>query len=144
MHLDEIARVIGHDRDPVAGHPITSNPVAIEVLRMHRRVDDLEPRDNLSPPRRGGRARQQLIATLLCRHGDIPSMRYLVVITEDLEDGGYNASCPALPGCHSEGATIEEAMDGIREAIACYLESLSIDDLPAPAPDPVVTEVEVA
>jgi predicted RNase H-like HicB family nuclease len=53
-------------------------------------------------------------------------MRYLVVITEDLEDGGYNASCPALPGCHSEGATIEEAMDGIREAIACYQQTLRI------------------
>lgn len=71
-------------------------------------------------------------------------MRYLVVITEDPEDGGYNASCPALPGCHSEGATIEEAMEGIREAIACYLESLAIDDLPAPGPAPVITEVEVA
>jgi predicted RNase H-like HicB family nuclease len=35
-------------------------------------------------------------------------------------------------------------MDGIREAIACYLESLSLDDLPAPAPAPVIIEVEVA
>ncbi len=84
------------------------------------------------------------IATLFCRHDDTPSMRYLVVITEDLEDGGYNACCPALPGCHSEGVSIEEAMEGIREAIACYLESLSIDDLPAPASAPVITEVEVA
>jgi antitoxin HicB len=71
-------------------------------------------------------------------------MRYLVIIMEDLEDGGYNASCPALPGCHSEGASIEEAMGAIREAIACYLESLAIDDQPAPAPTPVITEVEVA
>lgn len=71
-------------------------------------------------------------------------MRYLVVIIEDPEDGGYNASCPALPGCHSEGATIEEATDGIREAIACYLESLDLDGLPAPGHAPVVTEVEVA
>jgi predicted RNase H-like HicB family nuclease len=71
-------------------------------------------------------------------------MRYLVVISEHPEDGGYNASCPAFPGSHSEGATIEEALDGIREAIACYLESLAIDGLPAPGAAPVITEVEVA
>jgi hypothetical protein len=35
-------------------------------------------------------------------------------------------------------------MDAIREAIACYLESLAIDDVPAPGPAPVITEVEVA
>lgn len=80
---------------------------------------------------------------LSCQDNPVP-MRYLVVITEDLEDGGHIASCPALPGCHSEGATIEEAMDGIREAIACYLESLALDDLPAPGRAPVITEVEVA
>ena len=85
-----------------------------------------------------------LFGNLLCRRGDIPPMRDLVVITEDLEDGGYTASCPVLPGCHSEGATIEEALEGIREAIACYLASLAIDDLPAPGPAPVITEVEVA
>ncbi len=71
-------------------------------------------------------------------------MRYPVVITEDLEDGGYNASCPALPGCHSEGDTIEEAMEGIREAIACYLESMALDGLPAPGAAPVITKVEIA
>lgn len=71
-------------------------------------------------------------------------MRYLVVITEDPEDAGYNASCPGLPGCHSEGATIEEAIAGIRETIACYLESLALDDLPSPRQAPVITEVEVA
>jgi predicted RNase H-like HicB family nuclease len=70
-------------------------------------------------------------------------MRYLVVITEDPEDAGYNASCPGLPGCHSEGATIEEAMDGIREAIACYIKSLALDDLPAPGAAPVIAEVEI-
>ena len=35
-------------------------------------------------------------------------------------------------------------MDGIREAIACYLESLALDGLPAPGAAPVITEVEVA
>lgn len=38
-------------------------------------------------------------------------MNFKVVIKEDLEDGGYNVSCPALQGCHSQGDTIEEAVD---------------------------------
>ena len=47
-----------------------------------------------------------------------------------MEDGGYNASYPALPGCHSQGDTIEEALENIKEAIGCYLESLEKDRLP--------------
>ncbi|MFQ6054720.1 MAG: type II toxin-antitoxin system HicB family antitoxin [Methanosarcinales archaeon] len=49
-------------------------------------------------------------------------MKFKVVIKEDLEDGGYNVSCPALPGCHSQGDTIEEAIENIKEAIELYLE----------------------
>ncbi|MCK4734211.1 MAG: type II toxin-antitoxin system HicB family antitoxin [Methanophagales archaeon] len=44
-------------------------------------------------------------------------MRYKVVIKKDLEDGGYNVSCPALPGCHSQGDTVEEARENIKDAI---------------------------
>lgn len=44
-------------------------------------------------------------------------MNINVVIENDPEDGGYIVSCPALPGCHSEGDTIEEALQNIRDAI---------------------------
>jgi predicted RNase H-like HicB family nuclease len=44
-------------------------------------------------------------------------MRYPVVVSPDSEDGGFVAECPALPGCVSEGATVEEAMANIRDAI---------------------------
>jgi len=44
-------------------------------------------------------------------------MNLKVVIAEDPEDGGFIVSCPALPGCHSEGETIEEALQNIRDAI---------------------------
>lgn len=47
------------------------------------------------------------------------------VILEDAEEGGYLVSCPALPGCHSQGDTIEEALDNIKEAIVGCLESQS-------------------
>jgi len=46
------------------------------------------------------------------------------VILEKAEDGGYHVFCPALPGCHSEGDSLDEAMEAIREAIEAYIESL--------------------
>lgn len=47
-------------------------------------------------------------------------MQYPVVLIES--DGGFAVSCPALPGCHSQGATREEALENIREAITLWLE----------------------
>ena len=46
----------------------------------------------------------------------------LKVIFESSDDGGYTVYVPSLPGCISEGDTIEEAMANIREAIELYLE----------------------
>jgi antitoxin HicB len=52
-------------------------------------------------------------------------MKLKVVISPDNEDGGFNVSCPAIPGCHSQGETREEAVENIREAILCCLEVLN-------------------
>jgi len=49
------------------------------------------------------------------------SQRFAVILTEE-PDGGYCVSVPALPGCYSEGDTVEEALANIREAIAVHLE----------------------
>ena len=49
-----------------------------------------------------------------------------VVIEHD--DHGYYAWCPELPGCHTQGDTLEEAMNNAREAIEVYLEPLPPDD----------------
>lgn len=46
------------------------------------------------------------------------------VIYEEAPEGGYAVHAPALPGCHTQGETIEEAEKNIREAIELYLESL--------------------
>jgi predicted RNase H-like HicB family nuclease len=35
---------------------------------------------------------------------------------------GYSVSCPGLPGCWSQGATEEEALENIQDAIKEYLE----------------------
>jgi predicted RNase H-like HicB family nuclease len=37
--------------------------------------------------------------------------------------GGYSVSVPALPGCHSQGETLEEALASIREAAELWLEA---------------------
>jgi predicted RNase H-like HicB family nuclease len=50
-----------------------------------------------------------------------------VVILED-ETGGYIALVPALPGCHTQGDTLEELMKNIKEAIELYTETLSKEE----------------
>ncbi len=50
-----------------------------------------------------------------------------VVILED-ETGGYVALVPALPGCHTQGETLEELMKNVREAIELYLETLTDEE----------------
>ncbi|MFA0732524.1 MAG: hypothetical protein LKKZDAJK_002387 [Candidatus Fervidibacter sp.] len=51
----------------------------------------------------------------------------LKVVLEPSEDGGYTVYVPSLPGCISEGDTIEEALANIREAIELYLEHVEDD-----------------
>jgi len=47
------------------------------------------------------------------------------VFYEQATEGGYVASVPALPGCHTQGETLEEAERNVKEAISLYLESLA-------------------
>ena len=58
--------------------------------------------------------------------------RYTVVLTPEVEDGGYSVSVPALPGCYSQGNTVEDALDRIREAIGLHLWSMQQDGEPIP------------
>jgi len=46
------------------------------------------------------------------------------IIYEAAPEGGYVASVPVLPGCHTQGETLEEAERNVKEAILVYLESL--------------------
>ena len=51
----------------------------------------------------------------------------LRVILEPSDDGGFTVYAPALPGCVSEGETVEDALANIREAIELYLEPVEDD-----------------
>ena len=51
-------------------------------------------------------------------------MKYRVCIEQD-EDGIFIATCPALPGCVSEGSTRAEGTVNVKEAMDGYLRSLN-------------------
>ncbi len=47
-----------------------------------------------------------------------------IVIMKDGEVGGYISLVPSLPGCHTQGDTLEEVTENTREAISLYAETL--------------------
>ena len=51
------------------------------------------------------------------------------IIVHAAEEGGFWAEAPALPGCVSQGETMDELTANMREAVAGWLEA----DLPRPA-----------
>jgi predicted RNase H-like HicB family nuclease len=56
---------------------------------------------------------------------------YRILLTPE-EEGGFSVSVPVLPGCFTQGETIEEAIEMAREAISLYVESLVEDGEPVP------------
>jgi predicted RNase H-like HicB family nuclease len=64
----------------------------------------------------------------------------LKVLFEPSDEGGYTAFVPALPGCISEGDTLDEARRNIREAIELYLETV---EEPLPPEGGIVEEIAV-
>ena len=52
----------------------------------------------------------------------MPSKEFTVLIEQD-EDGIYVAKVPDIPGCYTQGKTIQRAMERIKEAIEVCLEA---------------------
>ena len=73
-------------------------------------------------------------------------LRRFKVIVEPEAEGGYSVHVPALPGCASQGESIEEALSNIKEALELFIWSLKDDKLPIPGSDVDVElrEVEVS
>lgn len=71
---------------------------------------------------------------------------YQIVIIKEPEDPGYYAVVPALPGCFSDGDTIEETITNVHEAILGYLEARQLvgDPVPEEQIAPVMTTVTVS
>ena len=52
--------------------------------------------------------------------------RYTLVLTPDPEEGGYIVFVPALPGCITEGDTVEEALANAQDLIRLYIHYLEV------------------
>ncbi len=61
-------------------------------------------------------------------------MDYAVILHE-AEEGGYWVDVPSLPGCFSQGESVDEALANVREAIECHLEALRDEGAPLPRSD---------
>jgi predicted RNase H-like HicB family nuclease len=74
-------------------------------------------------------------------------MAYKISVVVEADDHGYYAFVPELPGCQTQGDTLEEAMANIREATELYLETLTKKDRKALLSREIMTtsmEVRVA
>jgi predicted RNase H-like HicB family nuclease len=60
-------------------------------------------------------------------------MRSFTVVVYEAEEGGYWAKVPELPGCASQGETLDELQRNITDAIQAWLETMAEDGGEAPA-----------
>ena len=67
----------------------------------------------------------------------------VTVILEPEKDGGYSVHCPALPGCSSQGGTLEEALANIQEAISGVMKVRHKEGLPPPGETPEIVTEEI-
>ena len=73
-------------------------------------------------------------------------MDYTILIHQ-AEEGGFWSEVPALPGCYSQGETIDETMQSTKEAIEAYLLVLKKEQVSAPVEESLFigrVRVEVA
>ncbi len=57
---------------------------------------------------------------------------YTIILHPDTEDGGYTVTVPALPGCVTQGETLEEAITMAKDAIRLHIETLIDEGEPIP------------
>lgn len=55
-----------------------------------------------------------------------------IVVEKEADDQGYSAYSPTLPGCFSNGTTVEEAKRNVRDAIQQHIASLLAHGQPVP------------
>lgn len=73
----------------------------------------------------------------------MPSYSYTTIL-ERQPDGGYHAYCPALKGCHSQGDSLDETVENMREAVEAFIESIEAHGEPVPREDLLIKALEVA
>ncbi|MBE0524276.1 MAG: type II toxin-antitoxin system HicB family antitoxin [Methanosarcinales archaeon] len=70
-------------------------------------------------------------------------MEYTVLVYK-AEEGGYWAEVPALPGCYSQGETVEETMKNVKEAVEAHIMALKEEEEKVPTEeDFIIARVNV-
>jgi antitoxin HicB len=57
---------------------------------------------------------------------------YSIVVDPDPDEGGFTVTVPSLPGCITQGETIDECVVNAQEAISLYLEDMVAAGEPIP------------
>lgn len=65
------------------------------------------------------------------------------IFIEKGEDSGFVAHCPAIPGCHSQGSSMEDAIENIKDAIIGCLDVIDKALIPEVADKYTIVEVAV-
>lgn len=77
----------------------------------------------------------------------MPRLRYTVLLEPDPDEGGFTVTVPELPGCITQGESIDETLTMARDAIKLHVEGLAADGFPVPiervAPRIAQVDVEV-
>jgi antitoxin HicB len=77
---------------------------------------------------------------------DATVLRYSVLLLPEPEEGGFSVLVPALPGCLTQGDTVDEALANAREAIALHVRALRRhgEAVPKEGAAPQLARVEVS
>lgn len=71
--------------------------------------------------------------------GQMTLYRIIVNIEKEVGDRGYSADGPTLPGCFSNGRTVQEARRNMRASLRLHLRALRVHREPIPPSDRVVS-----
>jgi antitoxin HicB len=78
----------------------------------------------------------------------VSARTYTIFLDPDFEEGGYTVTVPALPGCVTQGESIEECIERAREAIGGHIAALIETGQPVPAeairPQAIAIDVAVS
>lgn len=72
--------------------------------------------------------------------------KYTIILEPDSDAGGYTVTVLALPGCITQGETVEQCIERAQEAITGYIESLLADGevVPEEVERPQMITIDVA
>lgn len=69
-------------------------------------------------------------------------IKYTVILEPEV-DGSYSIHCPVLVGCHSQGNTIDESLNNIKEAILLVIDLLKDEGKRVPKETPEIVTEEI-